>query len=123
MVLTSLDGLSGSQKEDLVASLSGLIVGTTDEVTAEKLQAVATASGNSIGAPMAALFAKVLTSAEKGVESYTPGPGGGGGGGGGGDAAGGDAAEAVKEEEEEEEAPIGGGDMFGGDDGGGGGDY
>ena len=80
MVLTSLEGLSDTQKEDLVASLSGLIVGTTDEVSAEKLQAVATASGNSLSAPLAALFAKVITSAEKGVESYTPGPGGGGGG-------------------------------------------
>lgn len=95
MVLTSLADLSASQKEDLVASLSGLIVGSTDEVTAEKLQAVATASGNSVSAPMAALFAKVLTSAEKGVESYTPGPGGGGGG--GGEGGGGDGGAAVAE--------------------------
>jgi len=89
MVLTSLEELSGSQKEDLVAALSGLIVGTTEEVTGEKLQAVATASGNSMSATMAALFAKVLTSAEKGVEAYTPSPGGGGGGGGGGGSGGG----------------------------------
>ena len=84
MVVTSIADLTASQKEDLVAGLSGLIVGSTEEVTAEKLQAVATASGNSVSAPVAALFAKVLTSAEKGVEAFTPGPGGGGGGGGGG---------------------------------------
>jgi len=80
MPLTSLEGLSDFEKEDLVASLAGLIVGSTDEVNAEKLQAVATASGNSLSAPLAALFAKVLTSSEKGVATYTPGPGGGGGG-------------------------------------------
>ena len=103
MVLTSLEGLSDNAKADLVAALSGLIVGSTDEVSAEKLQAVATASGNSLSAPLATLFAKVMTSAEKGIETYTPGPGGGGGGGGGAAAGGGGdgAAEEKKEEKEE----------------------
>jgi len=81
MVLTSLDGLSDSQKEDLVASLCCLVIG--DECDAEKISAVATASGNTVGAAMASLFGGVVSLAPKKLESFTPGPGGGGGGGGG----------------------------------------
>jgi ribosomal protein L12E/L44/L45/RPP1/RPP2 len=125
MPITSLSELTASQKEDMVAALSCLVVGD-GEMTAETLQAVATASGNSLSDPMAALFANVVSKSEKGIKTFTPGPGGGGGGGGGGAAAGGAAAatvEKVEEVEEEAEAPAGGGGLFGDDGGGGGGDY
>jgi hypothetical protein len=82
MALTSIADLSEGQKEELVASLSCLIVGDND-MTGEKLSAVASASGNSLTASMAALFATVVSKAPKGMESFTPPPGGGGGGGGG----------------------------------------
>mmetsp|Transcript_19740 Transcript_19740/g.24356 ORF Transcript_19740/g.24356 Transcript_19740/m.24356 type:complete len:117 (+) Transcript_19740:590-940(+) len=114
MVLSSLTDLTDSQKEELVASLSVLVVGS--DVTAEALSAVAEASGNSLSGSMAALFSSVAAAAG-GAEKFCAAPGSGGGGGGGGDAA---AAAAVEEEPEEEEevgdAPVV--DMFGGDDGG-----
>merc|ERR1719215_2124505 len=105
MTLTSIADLSDAQKEELVASLSCLVIGE-GEVSAEKISAVATASGNSVSDALAAVFATVVAAAPKGIESFTPPPGGGGGG-----AAAGGAAEEVKEEEEEEEeeADIGGG--------------
>lgn len=83
MALTSIADLSDAQKEELVASLSCLVIGD-GEVSAEKLSAVATASGNTVSDALATLFASVVTAAPKGVESFTPPPGGGGGGGGGG---------------------------------------
>merc|ERR1719330_1729354 len=107
MTYTSLSELSDSQKEELVASLATLVVGS------------ATASGNSLSASYATLFSKV-TEAAGGIDKFcaAPGSGGGGGGGGGGAAAGGEAEKEEEKEEEEEEADIGGGmDMFGGDDG------
>lgn len=82
MALTSLEGLSGAQKEELVASLSALVCGD-NELTAEKLSAIATASGNSLSPAMATLFAGVISGSPKGLEAFTPPPGGGGGGGGG----------------------------------------
>lgn len=121
MTFTSLSDLTDSQKQELIASLSVLVVGssTEDEVTAEALTAVATASGNSLNASYAALFSNVVGIAG-GIEKFCAAPGaGGGGGGGGGAAAAGDAPAAEEEEEEEEEemdAPAV--DMFGGDDGG-----
>jgi hypothetical protein len=66
-----------------VASLSALVIGE-GEMTAEKLSAVATASGNKLSDAMATLFASVVSKAPKGMETFTPPPGGGGGGGGGG---------------------------------------
>jgi ribosomal protein L12E/L44/L45/RPP1/RPP2 len=120
MVLTSLTGLSASQKNELVASLAVLVVG--NGVTADAITAVATASGNSLDASYAALFSSVVDSAG-GIDKFCAAPGSGGGGGSaaaGGEAA---AAEEVVEEEEEEEADIGGAvDMFGGGDAAGG-DY
>jgi len=119
MVLSSLSDLTDFQKEELVASLSVLVVGSAVEgdVTAEALTAVAEASGNTLSGSMAALFSSVATSAG-GVEKFCAAPGSGGGGGGGGAAAA--AAEEVVEEKEEEEevgdAPVV--DMFGGGDGG-----
>jgi len=123
ILLLKLQLRTSKVKEELVASLCSLIVGATDEVTAEKLQAVADASGNSLSAPLATLFAKVLSSSPTGIENFTPGPGGSGGGGGGGGAGGGAAAEEAEEEkeeeEEEEEMDLGGGmDMFGDEDAG-----
>ena len=82
MALTTIADLSDAQKEELVASLSCLVI--SDDVTAEKLAAVAAAAGCSLSDPMAALFASVVTGSPKGMESFTPPPGGGGGGGGGG---------------------------------------
>mmetsp|Transcript_37642 Transcript_37642/g.55445 ORF Transcript_37642/g.55445 Transcript_37642/m.55445 type:complete len:128 (-) Transcript_37642:42-425(-) len=123
MAIESLTDLSGAQKEELVASLSSIIVASVeseDTISSDKLQAVATASGNSLSGLWAALFASVVDKAG-GVDKFCAAPGsGGGGGGGGGD--GGDAAaeEAVEEEkEEEEEMDLGGGmDMFGGEEAG-----
>jgi ribosomal protein L12E/L44/L45/RPP1/RPP2 len=78
MVLTSLEGLSDTQKEELVASLACLLIGD-NELSAEKLSAVATASGNSISDAMAALFVSVVSKAPKGIEAFAPPPGGAGG--------------------------------------------
>ena len=81
MVYTSLAELTDGQKEELVASLSCLVAGG-DELTTEKLTAVATASGNTLSDAMASLFVGVVSKAPKGLEQFTPPPGGGGGGGG-----------------------------------------
>jgi hypothetical protein len=53
-------------------------------LTAESVQAVATASGNSVSDSMAALFATVVSNSKDGMKTFTPPPGGGGGGDGGG---------------------------------------
>ncbi len=79
MVYTSLQDLTDAQKEELVASLSCLIIGD-NELTAEKVTGVASASGNSVSDAVAALFVGVVSKAPKGMESFTPPPGGGGGG-------------------------------------------
>lgn len=124
-MLTSLDGLTAVQKEELVASLATLLVGFGDgELTAEALQTVASASGNSLSDPLAALYSSTVHD----VRKYMTSPGGGGGGAGttaAGGTTGGGGAAAEAEEEKEEEMDLGGGmDMFGGDEGGGGGgDY
>ena len=73
--------MSAAQKEELVSSLSCLVVGE-GELTAETLQAVATASGNTVSDSMAALFANVVSKSKDGMKTFTPPPGGGGGGGG-----------------------------------------
>ena len=122
MAVTNLSEITDSQKQELVASLAALVVGdAADECTAEAITAVAEASGNSIDASMAALFASVVGMAG-GIEKFCAAPGSGGGG---GAAASGDAGAVVVEEEEEEEEEAGPGDavdMFGGGDGDGG-DY
>ena len=88
-MLTSLAELTDSQKADMIASLSIFLAasGTAEEgedlITPAKLQAIATASGNSLSESLATLFASVASNAPGGVlESYMPSPGGGGGGGG-----------------------------------------
>ena len=81
LTYSSLDEMSAAQKEELVASLSCLAIGE-GELTAETLQAVATASGNSVSDSLAALFANVVSKSKDGMKTFTPPPGGGGGGGG-----------------------------------------
>jgi ribosomal protein L12E/L44/L45/RPP1/RPP2 len=129
MAITSLADFTATQKEEMVASLACLLVGSSaaggeEGVTAEKLQAVADAAGCSLTGVTATLFAGVVAQSTQGVESYMPAPGGGGGGGGGSGSGGGGAAPVKEEEkEEEEEMDLGGGmDMFGGEEPGGG-DY
>jgi len=121
LTFSKSEDLSPAQKEELIASLSCLAIGG-GELTAEKLQAVATASGNKLPDGMAALFANVVSKSKDGMKTFTPPPGGGGGGGdvGGGDGAAKEVVEEEPEEEEEAQAPAGG-DLFG--DGGDGGDY
>ena len=82
-MVSTLDELTDAQKEELVTSLSCLVIGE-GELTAESVQAVATASGNSVSDSMAALFANVVSKSKDGMKTFTPPPGGGGGGGGGG---------------------------------------
>ena len=61
MVVSSLDGLSDAQKQELIASLSALVVGTSGgEVSAESLTAVAEASGNSLAGSWASIFASAV---------------------------------------------------------------
>mmetsp|Transcript_9641 Transcript_9641/g.18996 ORF Transcript_9641/g.18996 Transcript_9641/m.18996 type:complete len:123 (+) Transcript_9641:245-613(+) len=120
MVVSSLADLTDAQKQELVASLSAIVVGTSGaDVTADSLTTVATASGNSLSGAWASVFAQVVGKSG-GIEKFCLAPGGGGGGGEGGGGGGGEAAaEEAVEEVEEEEADMGGGmDMFGGGDGG-----
>jgi ribosomal protein L12E/L44/L45/RPP1/RPP2 len=125
MAITNLSEMTDSQKEEMVASLSALLVGNSagDEgMTADKLVAVADAAGCKLSTGLAKLFTLVVSTSPAGIDTFCGAPGSGGGGGGGG---GGDAPAAKEEEkEEEEEMDMGGGmDMFGGDEAEGGGDY
>eukprot|EP00541_Cyclophora_tenuis_P018195 CAMPEP_0116558954 /NCGR_PEP_ID=MMETSP0397-20121206/10112_1 /TAXON_ID=216820 /ORGANISM="Cyclophora tenuis, Strain ECT3854" /LENGTH=129 /DNA_ID=CAMNT_0004084639 /DNA_START=140 /DNA_END=529 /DNA_ORIENTATION=- len=127
MVFTSLSELSDTEKKEFVASLAAVVVGGAvgeeGEVSADKIEAVVKASGNTLPPAYASLWAGVVNSAKEGINQFCAGPGSGGGGGGGGGDGGGAAAEEEKEEEkeeEEEEMDLGGGmDMFGGEEGGG----
>ena len=61
MPVSSLDGLSDAQKQELVASLSAIVVGSSGgEVSAEALTAVATASGNDLSGAWASVFASAV---------------------------------------------------------------
>ena len=61
MPVSSLEGLSDAQKQELVASLSAIVVGSSGaDVTAEALNAVATASGNSLSEAWASVFAGIV---------------------------------------------------------------
>ena len=86
-MITSLAELTDAQKADLVASLSIFLAasGTAEEgedlLTPAKLQAIASASGNSLSESLATLYASVASNAPGGaLEAYMPSPGGGGGG-------------------------------------------
>ena len=80
MAITNLSEITDAQKEELVASLACLVIGE-GELTSESVQAVATASGNSVSDSLAALFATVVGNSKDGMKTFTPPPGGGGGGG------------------------------------------
>ena len=61
MVVSSLEGLSDAQKQELVASLSAIVAGTAGaEITAETLTAVASASGNDLSGAWASVFASAV---------------------------------------------------------------
>ena len=62
MVVSSLEGLSDAQKQELVASLSAIVVGSAGaDVSADSLSAVATASGNSLSGAWASVFASAVS--------------------------------------------------------------
>ncbi len=66
MVVSSLEGLSDAQKQELVASLSAIVVGSSGaEVSAETLTAVASVSGNSLSGAWASVFASALEKVSK----------------------------------------------------------
>jgi large subunit ribosomal protein LP1 len=95
---------------DLACTYAALILHDDgQEVTADKISAVVSASGLEIEPYWSGLFAKFLEQKSVGDLISNVGAGGGGGGGGGaaaGGDAGGDAAAAAPEEEEEEEAEM-----------------
>jgi large subunit ribosomal protein LP1 len=95
---------------DLACTYAALILHDDgQEVTADKISAVVSASGLEIEPYWSGLFAKFLEEKSVGDLISNVGAGGGGGGGGGaaaGGDAGGDAAAAAPEEEEEEEAEM-----------------
>ena len=95
---------------DLACTYAALILHDDgQEVTADKISAVVSASGLELEPYWSGLFAKFLEQKSVGDLISNVGAGGGGGGGGGaaaGGAAGGDAAAAAPEEEEEEEAEM-----------------
>ena len=95
---------------DLACTYAALILHDDgQEVTADKISAVVSASGLELEPYWSGLFAKFLEQKSVGDLISNVGAGGGGGGGGGaaaGGDAGGDAAAAAPEEEEEEEAEL-----------------
>lgn len=138
--------VTGAEKDQLVVSLAALLLHDTGvEISADNLNAVVNASGNSVAAYFPTLFATYIEKAG-GVEKFLVGPSAGGVAAAGtilpflflivfrlisysssapaGNAAAAPAAEQKKEEKKEEvvDALEGGMDLFGGG-GGGGGDY
>ena len=95
---------------DLACTYAALILRDDgQEVAADKISAVVSASGLELEPYWSGLFAKFLEQKSVGDLISNVGAGGGGGGGGGaaaGGDAGGDAAAAAPEEEEEEEAEM-----------------
>jgi len=95
---------------DLACTYAALILHDDgQDVTADKISAVVSASGLELEPYWSGLFAKFLEQKSVGDLISNVGAGGGGGGGGGaaaGGDAGGDAAAAAPEEEEEEEAEM-----------------
>ena len=68
MPISSLEGLSDAQKQELVASLSAIVVGSSGgDVTAEALNAVATASGCSLSEAWASVFAGAVAKVSIGL--------------------------------------------------------
>uniref|UniRef100_A0A7S2V4N4 60S acidic ribosomal protein P1 n=1 Tax=Fibrocapsa japonica TaxID=94617 RepID=A0A7S2V4N4_9STRA len=114
-------GLTEEQKDEYVTSFAALALYDGEaEVTSEQINALITATGNTVEPYWPILFSKFLQDKlEDLVLSGGAGAGGAAGPAAGGAASGGDAGGAAeeekKEEEEEEEIDMGAGDMFGGD--------
>ena len=113
----ALSGLSASQKEDMIVSLATLVLHDSGkDVTADNLNALVKASGNTVQAFWGSLYAKFVEGRDLDDLIMKPGMGGGPAV---GAAAGGAAAEAAveqeEEEEEEEESAGGAGGLFGDD--------
>lgn len=126
--------MSKAAKDEAVCTLAALLLKDAGaEITADKLNEVITASGNSVEKYWPGMFASLLAKVNVDsliASSTAPGAGGSGGGGGGAAAAapasaGGDKKEEKKEKKEEKkEEPaetVSSADLFGG--GGGGGKY
>jgi len=119
----SFTGISGTAKEDLVVSLAILALHDGGvEVTADNINSLIAATGNSVAGYWGALYAKLL--AGRNLDDMLLKPGAGGGpapaaASAAAPAAGGAAPAAAKKEEkkEEEEEEVGGaGGLFGGGD-------
>eukprot|EP00624_Nannochloropsis_granulata_P007515 evm.model.NODE_8241_length_3392_cov_20.112324.2 len=117
----SLAELSPAQKEEMVISLSALLLQDSGvDMSAENLEAVIKASGNTVAAYYPAFFASMIEKAGGKLDKFMGAPGAGGGGGGAAAApaaaaAAPEAGKKEKKEEKEEEADLGGASMFGGD--------
>ena len=71
MVFSSLEELSDAQKQEFVAALSAVVVGSAGaDVTADSLSAVATASGNSLSAAWASVFASAVSKVRRVLYLY-----------------------------------------------------
>eukprot|EP00601_Ochromonadales_sp_CCMP2298_P000756 CAMPEP_0173183534 /NCGR_PEP_ID=MMETSP1141-20130122/8446_1 /TAXON_ID=483371 /ORGANISM="non described non described, Strain CCMP2298" /LENGTH=121 /DNA_ID=CAMNT_0014106749 /DNA_START=35 /DNA_END=400 /DNA_ORIENTATION=+ len=106
----------GVDKDQLVISLAAiLLTDSKADITAESLDAVVSASGNSVPAYYSTLYAKYIEKSG-GLDKFFAGPGSGGGAAVAAPAAGAPAAAAAPEapKEEEVDALAGGMDMFGG---------
>lgn len=114
MAAVPVDQLSAEQKDELVCTYAALILHDDGaEISADSMNKLIKASGNSVEAYWPMLYSKMLTGKNVGDLLSVGGGGGGSGGGAGGDAgaaAGGDAGaagggakkeEAAEEEEEE----------------------
>ncbi len=128
---TAITTLSPQEKDERVTTLAALLLHDAGaEISAEKINEVITASGNSVAKYWPGLFASLLKKTDVGkLIERTSAPGSGGGA--AAPAAAAPAAKGGKEEKEapkakeekkkeEEPADVGGGDLFGG---GGGGKY
>ena len=75
--MAAFEGLSASEKEELVVSLSALLCADAGvELSAENISKAITASGNKVGDQYAPVFAAALSKAG-GVEKYLQAPGAG----------------------------------------------
>ena len=75
--------VSGADKDQLVASLSALLLADSGvDITADSIAAIADASGNKLPTYYTTLYASFIEKAG-GVDKFLAGPSAGGGGGGG----------------------------------------
>jgi len=127
--MTGIKAMSKESKDEAVTTLAALLLFDAGaEVTADKLNEVISASGNSVEKYWPGMFAGLVGKADINsliAASTAPGASGGGGGAAPAAAAGGAKeekkdAKPAKEEKKEEAVEVTGGDLFGG---GGGGKY